>query len=159
MSKERVPMEYLKHHMRLLRLALAGLLTVALVSIATVAQGATLFSDNFDDGNANGWPQAAGTWSVVQDSGSFVYSMSALGTEGRTMTGSQSWTDYAVEARVKVTNFGGSNRVLLAGRLLDFNNYYAASLFNSSGGGTLEIRRKVNGSSATLISKAFALTT
>jgi pectate lyase len=134
-----------------------------LTSLSLIAQGAplsqsALFSDNFDDGNANGWTVAAGTWSVVQDSGSFVYTMAATGTEGRTMTGSQSWTDYAVEARVKVTNFGGSTRVLVAGRLLDFNNYYAASLLNS-GGGTLELRRKVNGSSTTLVSKAFALTT
>src|SRR6185503_10153372 len=135
--------------------------TLLMSSLSFNAQGAplsqsALFSDNFDDGNANGWTVAAGTWSVVQDSGSFVYTMAATGTEGRTMNGSQSWTDYAVEARVKVTNFGGSNRVLVAGRLLDFNNYYAASLLNS-GGGTLELRRKVNGSSTTLVSKAFAL--
>src|SRR6185295_3311717 len=107
---------------------------------------------------ANGWTAAAGTWSVVQDSGSFVYALAATGTEGRTMAGSQAWTNYAVEARVKVTNFGGSNRVLVAGRLLDFNNYYAASLFNSSGG-QLEIRRKISGSSTTLVSKDFALAT
>src|SRR5512134_1989510 len=132
-------------------------------SIAPAAQAAppdqtALFSDNFDDGNANGWTQAQGTWAVVQDSGSFVYSMTALGTEGRTMAGSQAWTNYAVEARVKVVDFGGSNRVMVAGRLLDFNNYYAASLLNSSGG-TLEIRRKINGSSTTLVSKAFPLST
>src|SRR5215208_774203 len=103
--------------------ALLALMSVALlmVSLSLIAQGAplsqsALFSDNFDDGNANGWTPAAGTWSVVQDSGSFVYALAATGTEGRTMAGSQAWTNYAVEARVKVTNFGGSNRVLVAGR-------------------------------------------
>src|SRR5215471_20257844 len=111
-------MEYLKRHMRLLRLTLVCCLTAAIVSMATVVQGATLFSDNFDDGNANGWTVAAGSWTVVQDSGSFVYSLPGTGVEGRTMNGSQSWTDYAVEARVKVVDFGGSNRVLVAGRLL-----------------------------------------
>src|SRR6185295_11794582 len=151
-------MSYLKRNAWRLQIVLACCLAIAVSSMTSVAQGSTLFSDNFDDGNANGWTAAAGAWAVVQDSGSGVYALTTTGTEGRTSAGSQTWTNYTVEARVKVTNFGGSNRVLLAGRLLDFNNYYAASLFNS-GGGQLEIRRKVSGSSTTLVSKAFALAT
>ncbi len=120
------------------------------------ASAATLFSDNFDDGNSSGWTSTQGTWSVVSDSGSYVYYKSGT-DEGRTSAGS-AWTNYSVEARVKVDNFNGSNRAMVCARYRDGNNYYAASLYNSSGG-TLEIRRKVSGSSTTLASKSnFGLT-
>lgn len=122
------------------------------------AQGATLLSDNFDDGNSNGWTSTTGTWSVVQDGGSYVYYQSST-SEGRTSAGSSSWTNYSVQADVKVDNFNGSNRTYVAGRYIDGNNYYAASLYNSSGG-TLEIRKKVNGSTTNLATKTnFGLST
>jgi pectate lyase len=117
----------------------------------TLPQGTTLFSDDFESGNANNWVPTTGTWSVVLDSGSYVYYQSTT-SEGRTSAGSSSWTNYAVEAKVKIDNFNGANRAYVCGRYRDGNNYYCASLYNSSGG-TLEIRRKVGGSSTTLVSK------
>lgn len=124
---------------------------------ANQANAATLFSDNFDSGNANNWTPTTGTWSVVQDSGSGVYSQTST-SEGRTSAGSASWSNYTVEAKVKVDNFNGTNRTYVAGRYKDGNNYYAASLYNSSGG-KLEIRKKVSGSSSTLATKDYALST
>ncbi|WP_081824425.1 pectate lyase family protein [Paenibacillus sp. UNC451MF] len=122
------------------------------------ASAATLFSDNFDDGNSNGWTSTTGTWSVVQDNGNYVYYQSST-DEGRTSAGSSTWTDYSVEANVKIDNFNGSNRTYVAGRYKDGNNFYAASLYNSSGG-TLEIRKKVSGSTTTLATKTnFGLAT
>nr|WP_223192405.1 family 16 glycoside hydrolase [Paenibacillus sedimenti] len=115
------------------------------------ANAATLLSSNFEDGQSTGWTSTSGTWSVVQDAGNYVYYQSGT-SEGRTSAGNQSWTDYSVEAKVKVDNFNGSNRTYVAGRYKDGNNFYAASLYNSSGG-TLEIRKKVSGSTTTLASK------
>lgn len=115
------------------------------------ASAAALLSSDFEDGQSTGWTSTSGTWSVVQDAGNYVYYQSDT-NEGRTSTGNLSWTDYSVEAKVKVDNFNGSNRTYVAGRYKDGNNFYAASLYNSSGG-TLEIRKKVSGSTTTLASK------
>jgi hypothetical protein len=37
--------------------------------------GATLLSDDFEDGNSTGWSTSGGTWSVVND-GTYVYKQS-----------------------------------------------------------------------------------
>ncbi len=115
------------------------------------------FSDDFEDGNAVGWTATTGTWSVVQDSGSYTYAQTST-SEGRTGAGLSTWNNYAVTARVKVDNFNGANRVYLCARYQDGNNFYCASLYNSSGG-TVEIRKKVSGSTSNLASKTnFGLT-
>lgn len=125
-------------------------LTLSFIPIRQV-QAAVLYSSSFDNGQSTGWTSTSGTWSVVQDNGNYVYYQSSA-SEGRTSAGSDAWSDYSVEAKVKVENWNGSNRIYVAGRYLDGNNFYAASLYNSSGG-TLEIRRKVNGSTTTIASK------
>ncbi|GAB2704086.1 hypothetical protein GCM10027018_24520 [Paenibacillus thermoaerophilus] len=135
---------------RYLAALLIEALLLGLIGITT-ASAATLLTDDFGDGNANGWTSTHGTWSVVQEAGNYVYYQSST-NEGRTSAGSASWTDYSVEAKVKVDNWNGSNRTYVAGRYRDGNNFYAASLYNSSGG-TLEIRKKVNGSTTTIASK------
>jgi hypothetical protein len=72
--------------------------------------GALLFSDDFEDGNADGWITTAGTWAVTMD-GSNVYSETA--TMGSTLmiaaNGSSTWTDQIIEARVKATLGTGSS--------------------------------------------------
>ncbi|MEW9700481.1 right-handed parallel beta-helix repeat-containing protein [Paenibacillus sp. SI8] len=128
---------------------------IAGVLLVSQAFAANVFSDNFDDGNANGWVTQNGSWAVVQDGSSYVYQQSST-SEGRASAGSTAWTDYAVEASVNVTNWNGSNRAYVAGRYTDGNNFYAASLYNSSGG-KLEIRKKVSGSTTTLATKDFTL--
>lgn len=127
-------------------LALGGLQ----FGIPTV-QAASLFSDDFESGSAGSWTSTTGTWSVVQDGSSKVFYQSSS-SEGRTSAGSSSWSDYSVQADVKVDNFNGSNRTYICGRYTDGNNYYAASISNSNGG-TLEIRKKAAGSSSTLATK------
>lgn len=138
-----------------LSLALAA--SLVLISSQTQAHAAVLFSDNFNDGNANGWtPQSNyNDWTVVSDNGNYVYYSSST-SEGRTSAGSQSWTNYTVEAKMKIESFNGSNRAYLAGRYQDGNNYYAASL---TGGNKLELRKKVKGSTTNLASKSYALQT
>ncbi|MDD9267433.1 right-handed parallel beta-helix repeat-containing protein [Paenibacillus sp. MAHUQ-63] len=116
---------------------------------------ANLLGDNFDDGDAAGWSTQNGTWSVVQDNGSYVYRQTSA-IEGRASAGNTAWTDYAVEANVKIDNWNGTNRAYVAGRYQDGNNFYAASLYNS-GGGKLEIRKKVSGSTTTLATLDYPL--
>lgn len=136
------------------------------ISLFTVIKGSSYnvsaavtgaFSDTFEDGNADGWTTQYGTWTVTTDGSNRVFYKSGT-DEGRAYRGDVTWKDYAVEAKIKVDNFNGSNRAMLCGRYKDGNNYYAASLYNSNGG-TLEIRKKVSGSSSTLKSTAFQLST
>lgn len=137
-------------------LVLCLMLVFALVPLVPV-KAATLFYDDFNDGNANGWtPQANyNDWSVVLDNGNYVYFSSST-NEGRTSAGNQSWTDYSVQAKVKVENFNGSNRAYVSGRYQNGNNYYAASL---TGGNKLELIKKVGGTTSTLVSKNYTLST
>src|SRR5688500_3027331 len=84
-------------------------LTVAIVAISGNALAATLFSDNFEDGNSSGWTTSGGTWSVTAD-GSQVLRQSGTSSDARARAGSSTWTDYAVTARVRPTAFNGTNR-------------------------------------------------
>lgn len=113
----------------------ASLLTAVIPS--NTVQAATLFSDDFNDGDANGWATTNGSWSVIQDNGNYVYTQSDTGSEGRATAGTQSWTNYSVTADVKVMNFN-ANRIIVAGRYKDGNNYYGATL-SASG---LELRKR-----------------
>ena len=114
----------------------------------------TLFSDDFEDGDYNGWTVAQSTFSIVTDGTKALYHNNTS-TEGRISAGNQSWANYSVKASIKVDNYN-SSRVLLCGRYKDANNYYAASLYN---GTTLELRKKVGGSSTNLATKALSLPT
>lgn len=137
----------------LLLLAISLVLTSWVLTPKT-ATAATLFSDNFNAGNASSWTVTQGTWSVVSD-GSQVYRKSGT-SEGRTHAGQMSWSNYSVSAKMKADSFGGARRIMLAARYQDGNNYYAASLYNS-GGGRLEIRKKIGGTSTTLVQKNYTL--
>ncbi|MGG4142512.1 LamG-like jellyroll fold domain-containing protein [Paenibacillus algorifonticola] len=148
--------DFIKRHLVFV-LCLTLVLSAGTIGFVYPASAATLLEDSFDGGAGN-WTSSSGSWSVVQDSGNAVYSQSGT-SEGRTSAGSQTWTDYAVEADVKIVDFNGSTRTYVAGRYVDGNNFYAASLYNSSGG-TLEIRKKVSGSTTTIASKTnFGLAT
>lgn len=112
------------------------------------ADGNLQVSDNFEQGEAQGWKVDSGNWSVVKGGDSFTYQQSGR-SEGCSVKGDASWTNYSVQADVYVDDFNGSNRVYIAGRYTDADNFYAASLYNKKGG-ALEIRKNVNGSMKTL---------
>lgn len=117
----------------------------------TYADGNLQVSDNFEQGEAQGWKVDSGNWSVVKGGDGFTYQQSGR-SEGRSVKGDASWTNYSVQADVYVDDFNGSNRVYIAGRYTDADNFYAASLYNKKGG-ALEIRKNVNGSMKTLATK------
>ena len=78
-------------------LVFVGAMLALFLSLGTSAQNQTLFADNFEDGNADGWTKSGGSWSVVSD-GSLVYRQSSTSSDARARAGSMSLTNYAVQA-------------------------------------------------------------
>ena len=137
-------------------LALVGVFLALILSLGTSAQNQTLFSDNFEDGNANGWTKSGGSWSVVTD-GSLVYRQSGTGSDARARAGSTSMTNYAVQARVKPLAFNGTNRfVALLARAQSMTSYYMLALSNNN---QLQLRKLAGGSPTILASTSFTVTT
>jgi len=60
-------------------ISLVGAVLALVLNLVAEAQNQTLFSDDFEDGNANGWTKSGGSWAVVSD-GSLVYRPSDPGT-------------------------------------------------------------------------------
>src|SRR5215510_14596671 len=134
-------------------LAFVGIVMALILSFGISAQQ-TLFTDDFEDGNANGWSKSGGTWAVVSD-GSLVYRQSGTSSDAKARAGSTSMTNYSVQARVKPLGFNGSNRhAALIARAQSSTNYYYLALTNSN---QLALRKLVGGSSTTLASKAITV--
>ncbi|HEX6682327.1 MAG TPA: hypothetical protein VF062_06005 [Candidatus Limnocylindrales bacterium] len=116
--------------MKRLRLSLAAAAAVALVGVwFGTASAATLFSDDFNDGNASGWSTSGGTWSVS----SGVYSQSGTSADAKAQAGSTSWTAQSVTARVRPNAFGGSSSrgAGVMARAQSTSNFYALTLTSS----------------------------
>ncbi|MEV4120561.1 pectate lyase [Micromonospora sp. NPDC049645] len=127
----------------------AGVTVAALAAGMTSALAATVFSDDFTDGDTSGWSKSGGTWAV---DGSGVLSQSNAGSElARQFAGQTSWTNYTVQARVRPTNFGSSSALVgLAARSTSSTKMYRLALLGS---GRAELQA-VNGSSVTAIGSA-----
>ncbi|WP_326562236.1 pectate lyase family protein [Micromonospora sp. NBC_01796] len=138
-----------RRHRRGLLIAVgAAVAAVALaLGMGATAYAATLFSDDFEDGNSTGWTPSGGSWSVATD-GSRVYRQSGTSSDARSIAGTASWTNYSVQATVKPTAFNGSNRfVALLGRVQSSTSYYYLALRSNN---TVELKRLSGGSSTTL---------
>ncbi|GIH03122.1 hypothetical protein Rhe02_11890 [Rhizocola hellebori] len=135
--------------------AAAVAVAVALFAISSVS-AATLFADDFEDGNSTGWTTSGGTWSVTTD-GSRVLSQTGTSSDARARAGSSSWTNYTVTARVKPTAFNGSSRfVAVLARAQSNTSYYYLTLRSTN---TIELKKLVGGSSTTLATGSFTVTT
>ena len=136
------------------RLALGGaalsVAVVAALGLSTVASAATLFSDDFNDGNAAGWSTSGGSWSVV----SGAYQQSGTSADAKAQTGTTTWTDYSVQARVRPNSFGSNaaRAVGIAARAQSTSNFYSLVL---TGTNAVQLRR----GATTLASAAFTVTT
>lgn len=142
----------------MLAAAITGLVAAGAVLLAgPTAHAATLLSDDFEDGNANGWSKSGGEWSVVSD-GSLVLRQSKLGSSlARQFNGSTSWADYTVQARVRPLAFDGTGRfVAIAARSTSATKMYRLALFEND---RVELQA-VNGSSINVIgSQSLPVTT
>ncbi|MEV8435997.1 hypothetical protein AB0425_01355 [Actinosynnema sp. NPDC051121] len=105
------------------------------------ASAATLFHDDFEDGDSTGWSSSGGSWSVVAD-GSRAWRQSGTSSDARALAGT-AWTDQSVQARVRPTAFNGSNRhVAVTARVQNTGNYYYLALTNA---GTAVLGKRVGG--------------
>jgi hypothetical protein len=126
-----------------------------------------VFSDDFEDGNADGWNMGTGNWSVEleQDSSQVdvnnqVYKFTpATGSEEGVFSGGDlTWTDYEVRARVKAGTKEGSGAASgIAARYVDKDNYYLLRLHWNTGGNNVQLMRKRNGAFAQVASKKIDL--
>ncbi|GIF75219.1 pectate lyase family protein [Asanoa siamensis] len=116
----------------------AAVALVATVALTAPAAAATLFSDDFADGNASGWSTSGGSWAVATD-GTPAYRQSSTAADAKAQAGSTAWTDYAVRARVKPVAFGSSARSAgIVARAQNTTSFYALVLV---GAGRVELRR------------------
>ncbi|ASW57736.1 hypothetical protein CIK06_15415 [Plantactinospora sp. KBS50] len=118
--------------------------------MTTGAAAATLFSDDFNDGNADGWSKSGGDWSVVTD-GTPTYQQGKADSElARVFAGDTGWTSYGVQARVKPLSFNGTGLVGIAARSTSATKMYRLAL-TSANRAELQV---VNGSSITVLGSA-----
>lgn len=122
----------------------AGTLELVGGSGGVDGNGPLLF-DDFEDGTDDGWFATSGDWAVVTSGNSKVYQVkNLLDASLFSVIGDLNWTDVAVEAKVRVVEFGGTNSSDLIGVYARFDSpashYYVAL----RGDGKLAIRKKVN---------------
>ncbi|SDD83717.1 Polygalacturonase [Paenibacillus sp. UNCCL117] len=108
-----------------------------------------LFSDDFETGDSTKWTTATGTWTVVAD-GTNVLAQKANNTTGLIMAG-DSWTNYGVEARVKMPITNANAGVLF--RVADAENYYMYRINSSAK--KLELYKAINGTLTAVSSTPF----
>ena len=74
-----------------------GIYKVKIKAVATTTPGT--FSDNFNDGNADGWTSTGGTWTVVGG----VYKQTSKNQEWyRAVNGTSTWENYTYKADVRL---------------------------------------------------------
>jgi hypothetical protein len=112
----------------------------------------TDLQDNFEDGNDTNpaWSKTNGTWSVITDaSGNKVYNQANTSGEALASVGSKAWTDYTVEAKVKVAVEGVYPALSgIIGRYTDRNNFYWLQV--DTAGNAVDLKKKVAGAMTTV---------
>jgi probable HAF family extracellular repeat protein len=128
----------------------AGLQASSRAVSITVASA--LNSENFEDGVANGWNVASGTWDIITD-GTKVYHTKSTDSLSRSVVGDTVWSNYSVKAKLKVNSWGSSSNrgTGIIARYKDTDNYY---LFIYEAG-ELRIKKKVAGTMSTIGSMTF----
>ncbi|MEU9834172.1 right-handed parallel beta-helix repeat-containing protein [Streptosporangium sp. NPDC048047] len=135
----------------------AAALIVAALATASAALAATMFNDDFEDGEAGDWSKSGGSWSVVSD-GSRALRQAKLDSDlARAFAGSSAWADYAVQARVRPLAFDGAARVVgLAARSTSSTSFDRLVLVND---GRAELQAVRSGAVRVLGSLALPVTT
>jgi hypothetical protein len=123
-------------------------------SAVYTASGNLLFSDDFEDGNSNGWSGSSG-YSVAADGSTMVFKQ--IYTTGSTTryqaAGDSAWTSYSVEAWVK--SYTENNVVGVFGRYRSADNHYGLRIHTANN--TVILNKMVNGTSTTLGSYSMTL--
>lgn len=120
------------HRRTLLTVATAAatsvLLALTQLGGAPYAFAATLFTDDFSDGNTSGWSKSGGTWSLVADDGQALQQAKGDTDNARLFAGTTSWTDYTVQARVKPLTLPANGAVALLARASGATTYLRLAL-------------------------------
>ena len=126
---------------------LVGVLVLAVQLRAEAAPTApsALFSDDFEDGNDDGWTVQAGDWSVIPEYSHYRVYYPGSGTGSRrSYAGSSSWTDYSVRAKIKIeTPIADGRWGMIMARWQDSSHYY---FLQFQGDGRLRLRKYSSGS-------------
>jgi pectate lyase len=126
---------------------LVGLLITA--TGVGAASAATLFSDNFEDGDAAGWVTTGGTW-IVNNEQSRVLHQSSYVANALARVGQPGWRDYTVQADVTPTSFNGLPGFAgVVARANSTTNHYALVIRPDN---TVALIRTINASETTLAS-------
>jgi hypothetical protein len=136
----------------------AGLLTffsdVAFddVHIDPTPTSPVLAADDFEAGNAESWTTSSGTWSVANDAGSQVYRQTDTFDTAFALSNESGGNRQIIETEVKPLTFDTPDAwVGIVTRYVDAANHYTVALRN---GGTVELRKTVDGVVTTLASTA-----
>ncbi len=121
---------------------------VSLAPKASAAEGDILLSDNFNDGNLEGWTIESGQWWI--NSGNLVGAKSGKAYGGRINTGNSEWDNYRIE--MSVNGFQGIDQGV--GFRYSNDSYYEVNLRYGTGiYDTPQVKLfKHNGSKQTLLS-------
>ncbi|MEU4221608.1 hypothetical protein [Actinoplanes sp. NPDC026623] len=138
---------------RLLGAGLAAAMIVAGPAAPAAAAAPVLLSDDFADGDAAGWRTSGGRWSVAEAS----LLQDDVNARAVARAGDQSWTDYAVSARVRPAAYrdAGSSAGVQARVQSDGSHYYLVTRAD----GTVEIGRVTGGRSTALATAAYPVAT
>jgi hypothetical protein len=105
--------------------------------------------DDFESGSAARWTPSAGTFAVAQAGSTHVLRQSSIAGESGATYNNVDWTDQAIEADIRPTQFSGADRWFgLVARRTDAQNYYYVT-FRSPG--NIAIKRMRNGVFTTLL--------
>jgi hypothetical protein len=142
----------------LLGSALSVATSVSVLALASPASAATVFQDNFSDGNADGWVLTNGSWAVASEDGNPALSQSsATGDTQAIATNVGRGTAFGtiVQARVKPrSTLGSGGSVSLLFDAVDASNYAYVALR----AGRVELGRRVNGTLSVVASAPYTPT-
>ncbi|MFB9327118.1 sugar-binding protein [Paenibacillus aurantiacus] len=127
-----------------------------LAATTAAGPGTLAFSDDFQDGAADGWTIANGTWAVVTSGGSKVYKQSAWTTVNAFSTADASaYANYSVETNIKLTQNDIDLAAGITARYQDPNNFYYFRIK----AGKLQIGKSVNGTVTIIAQKNYPMAT
>lgn len=114
------------------------------------------FSDNFEDGNLNGWDQAYAGFTVATDGANKVLTYSYSSSNAKLFPQALNWKDASVSARIKIPSWAGAGSVGLNSRYNIYTLDRYTFMYKSTG--QLEIAVRDDDVLVSSVSKSLTLT-
>ncbi len=128
---------------------LFGLISIFLFlfGITGTAQAVVLYAEDFNDGVADGWVVASGTWQVISNQ---YHQTNDADTGGPARISVYTWETfddfyYQVDISTDTSTYDGGYNLGLAYRYTDLNNYYIAYYHPGTSVGAFRTEKVVNG--------------